>query len=124
MCVRAMRARYLRRSLRFKGWSLPGGGSVRAFRHGPESKWGIVRREIKQIYRKNAYRVLLTRARQGIVIYVPAGDALDPTRNPAELDGTAEYLLECGVISLDRSATEDQFQGADLSTAGLRETLF
>jgi Uncharacterized conserved protein (DUF2075) len=97
---------------------------ARAFRHGRDGKWGIVRREIKQIYRKNAYRVLLTRARQGIVIYVPAGDALDPTRNPAELDGTAEYLLQCGVISLDRSATEDQFQGADLSTAGLRETLF
>lgn len=41
---------------------------------------------------KNAYRVLLTRARQGMVIFVPEGDASAPTRNPAWYDGIYECL--------------------------------
>ena len=46
---------------------------------------------------KNTYRVLLTRARQGMVIYVPKGEARDPTRAPEYYDGTYEYLKRCGV---------------------------
>jgi hypothetical protein len=38
----------------------------------------------------------LTRAREGIVLYVPVGDPDDPTRNPAEFDATADFLLACG----------------------------
>jgi hypothetical protein len=45
----------------------------------------------------NKYRVLLTRAREGMVIFVPPGDSDDPTRSPVELDGTAEFLLACGI---------------------------
>ena len=44
----------------------------------------------------NAYRVLLTRARYETVIWVPRGDAADPTRDPARLDAVARYLVEAG----------------------------
>ncbi len=52
-------------------------------------------------YVKNAYRVLLTRARQGMVIFVPRGDAADATRPPAEYDAIADWLTACGVPRLD-----------------------
>ena len=44
----------------------------------------------------NAYRVLLTRARQGLITFVPEGDIQDPTRDPEFYDGTYEYLIKCG----------------------------
>jgi hypothetical protein len=73
---------------------------VRDLRFGRQSKWGLVRNQEKQLYRKNAYRVLLTRARQGMVIYIPQGDSKDSTRLPTELDETAKYLQRCGLIHL------------------------
>lgn len=48
----------------------------------------------------NAYRVLLTRARKGLVIWVPKGEAADSTRSPSEMDEVADYLTRCGVQSL------------------------
>ncbi|MBF0483388.1 MAG: DUF2075 domain-containing protein [Candidatus Omnitrophica bacterium] len=48
-------------------------------------------------YLKNAYRVLLTRARQGMIIFVPYGDAADKTRLPEFYDKTFEYLQSLGV---------------------------
>jgi hypothetical protein len=51
-------------------------------------------------YVRNAYRVLLTRARQGMVIYVPRGDATDATRPPADYDAVAEWLSGCGIPAL------------------------
>ncbi len=47
---------------------------------------------------KNSYRVLLTRARKGMIIFVPDGDRTesDETRPPVEYDRIAEYLLACG----------------------------
>jgi hypothetical protein len=51
-------------------------------------------------YVKNAYRVLLTRARQGMVIFVPPGDAADATRPPADYDAIAEWLSACGIPEL------------------------
>jgi hypothetical protein len=61
--------------------------------------------ELKDVARRgflmNSYRVLLTRARLGLVIWVPIGDPLDSTRDVARLDETAQYLLDCGVKSLD-----------------------
>lgn len=47
---------------------------------------------------QNRYRVLLTRARKGMVLFVPEGVAreVDSTREPAFLDGTFEHLLACG----------------------------
>jgi hypothetical protein len=43
-------------------------------------RWNRIRKPQRQQYLKNAYRVLLTRARQGMVIVVPEGDPGDPTR--------------------------------------------
>jgi hypothetical protein len=60
------------------------------------SKWHKINKSERQAYLKNAYRVLLTRARQGMVIVVPNGDADDPTRDPAFYDPTYEYLREIG----------------------------
>ena len=65
------------RALRGTGWTLP---------RGPE----------KLQNKLNAYRVLLTRARYGTVIWVPRGDLADPTREPERLDAVAAFLLDCG----------------------------
>ncbi len=64
------------------------------------TKWQTVRNDAVQRYLANAYRVLLTRARQGMVIYVPLGDATDPTRAPEFYDGIADYLARCGIPHL------------------------
>jgi DUF2075 family protein len=61
------------------------------------TSWKRRQQEQQQRYLENAYRVLLTRARQGMVIFVPQGDAEDATRLPEYLDGTFEYLVRCGV---------------------------
>ena len=51
-------------------------------------------------YVRNAYRVLLTRARQGMVIFIPRGDDADATRPSAEYDAIDGWLAECGVAAL------------------------
>jgi hypothetical protein len=51
-------------------------------------------------YLCNAYRVLLTRARQGMVIYVPPGNPGDPTRSPGFYDSTFCYLTRLGIPEL------------------------
>lgn len=61
------------------------------------TKWQQVRDETNRLYVLNAYRVLLTRARQGMVIFVPRGDVLDPTRPPSNYEGTAQFFRSCGV---------------------------
>jgi hypothetical protein len=58
------------------------------------SRWVNINQRDRQTYLKNAYRVLLTRARQGMVIVVPEGDLNDPTRLPSLYDPTFEYLKE------------------------------
>jgi hypothetical protein len=63
--------------------------------------WNNVNDDIRRLYLKNAYRVLLTRARQGMVIFVPHGDPTDHTRLPEFYDQTAEYLIKCGIPLLD-----------------------
>ncbi len=65
------------------------------------TKWQSVNDESKRLYLKNAYRVLLTRARQGMIIFVPKGDAFDPTRDPFFYDGIFDYLRSCGIPTLD-----------------------
>ena len=66
-------------------WSFRGNGWQRILAHD------------RQKYLKNAYRVLLTRARQGMVVVVPRGDDEDPTRNPAYYDQTFDYLSRSGM---------------------------
>jgi len=73
-----------------------GGWHFHAFRG---SRWNAVRAEARQVFLMNAYRVLLTRARQGMVIFVPDGDETDHTRPPALYDGTNQFLLDCGLQS-------------------------
>lgn len=60
------------------------------------SKWQNINKEERKQYQKNAYRVLLTRARQGMIIVVPEGDANDPTRDPSIYDQTYNYLKDVG----------------------------
>ncbi len=61
------------------------------------TKWNRINKEDRKSYLINAYRVLLTRARQGMVICVPEGSTDDPTRQPAFYDGTYEYLKLLGI---------------------------
>ena len=60
------------------------------------SRWTQIRKPERKTYLKNAYRVLLTRARQGMVIVVPEGDRNDPTRHPDFYDPTFAYLKSVG----------------------------
>jgi uncharacterized protein (UPF0212 family) len=71
------------------------------------TRWLETRAEATFAYHINTYRVLLTRARYETVIWVPAGDASDATRNPAEFDAVATFLQECGVSPLDYPELED-----------------
>ena len=64
------------------------------------SKWQKINKPERQQYLLNAYRVLLTRARQGMVIFVPEGDGRDPTRPPSFYDRTYAYLTSLGIPSL------------------------
>jgi DUF2075 family protein len=58
--------------------------------------WNRIRKLERQVYLKNAYRVLLTRARQGMVIVVPDGSLEDLTRKDGFYDPTFEYLQTIG----------------------------
>lgn len=58
--------------------------------------WQRIRKPERQAFLKNAYRVLLTRARQGMVIVVPEGERTDQTRQPTFYDKTFAYLQEIG----------------------------
>ena len=60
------------------------------------TKWNRINKEERKLYQLNAYRVLLTRARQGMVICVPEGNPSDPTRQPEIYDKTYKYLLQLG----------------------------
>lgn len=61
------------------------------------ARWHNIKSRENRQYLKNAYRVLLTRARQGMVIFVPPGDAQDGTRAPAYYDDTFAYLQRIGI---------------------------
>ena len=59
-------------------------------------KWQNIHKSERKQYLKNAYRVLLTRARQGMVIVVPEGEPDDPTRRVEYYDYTYSYLIGIG----------------------------
>jgi hypothetical protein len=63
-------------------------------------RWNNINKKERQTYQKNAYRVLLTRARQGMVIVVPNGDKEDLTRNPEFYDPIFEYLRSIGFTTI------------------------
>lgn len=66
------------------------------------TSWNHINIEQRKKYLKNAYRVLLTRARQGLIIYVPKGADReeDPTRDKALYDEIFYYLTTCGIREL------------------------
>ncbi|MBI4567996.1 MAG: DUF2075 domain-containing protein, partial [Planctomycetes bacterium] len=79
------------------------------FRHTPTgwdywefrgTRWNRIAKQERKTYLKNAYRVLLTRARQGMVIVVPDGNEEDPTRCPAYYHDTYRYLRDIGFDTL------------------------
>jgi hypothetical protein len=63
-------------------------------------RWINIHNADNRSYLKNAYRVLLTRARQGMVVFVPPGDSSDPTRRPSHYDDTWRYLEAAGLTVL------------------------
>jgi hypothetical protein len=63
-------------------------------------RWCKVGKAENRRFLRNAYRVLLTRARQGMVIYVPSGNQGDSTRAPSFYDSTYQYLSDLGIPPL------------------------
>jgi len=61
------------------------------------SKWQNIHKLERKKYLLNAYRVLLTRARQGMIIVVPNGSKEDATRLPEFYDTTFDYLMSLGL---------------------------
>ena len=64
------------------------------------NRWCKISNADNRVYLRNAYRVLLTRARQGMVVFVPPGDSADPTRSPTFYDSTFKYLQELGISEI------------------------
>lgn len=76
------------------------GGSW-AHRRFAGTKWSQVRSEDRRRFTENSYRVLMSRAREGLVIWIPTGSPTDPTRAPRTLDATAKFLQACGAVAIE-----------------------
>lgn len=72
----------------WENWSFTGG------------KWQRINAEQRKLYQKNAYRVLLTRARQGMAIVVPDGNAEDYSRQPAFYEASYRFLESLGIHAI------------------------
>jgi hypothetical protein len=72
------------------------GASAWRFRRLSGDTWQEIADEKRRLFLANSYRVLLTRAREGLVIWVPEGDNKDKTRRSTPLDVTADFLHRCG----------------------------
>ena len=75
-------------------------GSEWTYNHFSGNRWNSVNSLEKKLYLKNAYRVLLTRARQGMAIFVPVGNDEDHSRQREFYDGIYEYLKKIGLEEL------------------------
>ncbi|HAU0496805.1 TPA: DUF2075 domain-containing protein [Legionella pneumophila] len=64
------------------------------------TKWSNINDETRKRYLLNTYRVLLTRARQGMVIFVPKGDQSDETRLPEFYDSIYNYFSYVGIPTI------------------------
>jgi len=65
------------------------------------NRWCNIANPDNRVYLRNAYRVLLTHARQGMVVFVPPGDISDPTRSSAFYDSTFNYLRDLGISEIE-----------------------
>ena len=81
------------------------------------TRWQTLKEPERCSNRVNTYRVLLTRARDRTVIWVPRGDAGDATRKPREFDAIAEFLQDCGVPALEDVETKSATPESDLFAA-------
>jgi Uncharacterized conserved protein (DUF2075) len=63
-------------------------------------KWKHVTKQLRVVLVKNKYRVLMTRSREGLLIWVPRGSADDATQDVGAMDDTAEYLIRCGAVRI------------------------
>ncbi|MCE5241125.1 DUF2075 domain-containing protein [bacterium] len=72
------------------------GGQSWDYRRFSGSRWQSVRDPMARDYLRNTYRVLLTRAREGLIIWVPRGNPDDATIPPHDFDSTVDYLTACG----------------------------
>jgi hypothetical protein len=75
------------------------------YRNFSGTKWQKINDETRKLYLKNSYRVLLTRARQGMVIFVPHGSVEDSTRQKGFYDPTFSYLRRIGIPELSEDAS-------------------
>ena len=66
-------------------------------KHFKGSFWQDVKSADSRLYLKNVYRVLLTRARQGLIMVIPEGNKDDHTRLPSFYDGIYEYFKKIGI---------------------------
>jgi hypothetical protein len=71
-------------------------------------RWSNVRKPENQKQILNSYRVLLSRAREGLLIWIPEGSDEDKTRPRDQMDRTCEYLLRCGATALEGGVVGDQ----------------
>lgn len=69
-----------------------------AFQNFTGTKWQNINNEYSRKYLLNTYRVLLTRARQGLIIFVPNGDENDSTRPTILYDDIFDYLKSVGFM--------------------------
>ena len=81
-------------------------GDVWNYRKFRGARWQNVRQEAERDFTLNRYRVLLTRARKGLVIWVPKGDLNDLTRDPARFDRVYDALRRAGVPELYSDYTD------------------
>ena len=65
------------------------------------TKWNNTNNKDKKMYLKNSYRVLLTRARQGLVIFIPRGSNNDHTRPKRFYDGVYDLFKLIGLVELN-----------------------
>ncbi len=79
-------------------------GSAWSYHDFRGDRWINIKNADNRNYLRNAYRVLLTRARQGMVLFIPYGDSSDATRSPEFYDATFDYLTELGIPVLDSPA--------------------
>ena len=75
-------------------------GNVWTYNKFHGNSWKSVNSSERRLYLKNAYRVLLTRARQGMAIFIPKGSDTDLTRRKKYYDGTYNYLKRIGIHEL------------------------
>ncbi len=75
-------------------------GSGWTYRRLRGARWEFVRDAQRVRFIENSYRVLLTRAREGMVIWIPRGERSDPTRDPSVFDRVASFLVDCGAAAI------------------------